>query len=466
MSTRALFPLLALAACACATPPEKPAAAPARPPAAASPAPTSTRTKAPSAEDEAERVVADALVMVQEKRQLTALHPVKSRVIPREELAEQMKRDVLTDLEPELIRGITDNLYALGAVPADLDYEKTLLLILGTQLAGYYDPRNKTMFLLDDLGSDGSAATLWHELVHALQDQHYDLRPKLKWSAGRGDATSAVQALAEGDAMSAMLDVMLAPQGQTALDMPEGVMGKSMGVIEALPELASVPGILKRSLVAAYADGMTFVHALRARGGFAAVDAAWRDPPTTTEQVLHPEKYLKREPALAVGVPPPPAAGPKTLAFHDVLGEQGLRFVLEDWMPLVTAAASASGWGGDQVAVFADGDRRAVALHLVLDDEGRAQQTFEAVVRGALAGEPEERGGVRATVDAGQAAKVARLGRACVERARRGPFAAVRVGRDLGVALGPFRREGSTTRSDGDCAAALRWAASIAAGKP
>jgi hypothetical protein len=409
---------------------------------------------------EAEEEIDEALRAVVAVRKLAVLTPVKSRVIPRDALAAQMKRDVLADLDPTLVRGITENLYALGAVPADHDYEQTILLILGSQLAGYYDPRDKAMFLLDDLGADGSAATLWHELVHALQDQHYDLHPKLKWASGRGDSMSAVQALAEGDATSAMLDVMLAPQGQTALDLPAGMLGKSMGVIEALPELESVPPILKRSLVAAYADGLAFVNALRERGGFAAVDAAWRDLPTSTEQILHPEKYEKREPPLAVAPPPPPEAGPKHLLFQDVLGEQGLRFVLEEWMPLVSAASAATGWGGDQLAVFADGDRRAVGIHLVLDDETHAKETFEAIVRGALAGEPEDHRGAK--VEREQAAKLARVGRACRERPRRGPFAAVRVGRDLGVALGPFRRDGATTHSDGDCDAGLRWAAAIA----
>jgi hypothetical protein len=452
---------VALLLAACGGSAELPVTAPAPPPVA--PAPAAPPRPNISRDPEPENVIEDALRAVVAVRKLEARTPVKSHMIGREKLAEQMKREVLADLEPELVRGITENLYALGAVPADHDYLKTILLILGSQLAGYYDPRDKAMFLLDDLGTDGSAATLWHELVHALQDQHYDLRPKLKWSSGRGDAMSAVQALAEGDATSAMLDVMLAPQGQTALDLPEGMLGKSMGVIEALPELEGVPPIMKRSLVAAYADGLTFVNALRQKGGFAAVDAAWRDLPTSTEQILHPEKYEKREGPLVVAAPPAPDAGPKNVVFRDVLGEQGLRFVFEEWMPLVTAASSASGWGGDQLAVFADGDRRAVGVHLVLDDEEHAKRTFEAVVRGALAGEPEDNGGVRIELE--QAAKVARLGRACRERRRRGPFAAVRVGRDLGVALGPFRREGATTRSDGDCAAGLRWAAAIANSK-
>jgi hypothetical protein len=455
--------LLALFLAACGgSNPDRHAAAPTPP--VAAPSPTATPSPQSSREREPEDVIEDALRAVVAVRKLEARTPVQSHMIARDKLAEQMKRDVLSDLEPALVRGITENLYALGTVPADHDYVTTILVILGSQLAGYYDPRDKAMFLLDDLGTDGSAATLWHELVHALQDQHYDLRPKLKWSPGRGDSMSAVQALAEGDATSAMLDVMLAPQGRTALDLPEGMLGKSMGVIEALPELEGVPPILKRSLVAAYADGLTFVNALRTKGGFAAVDAAWRDLPTSTEQILHPEKYEKRELPLRVAPPPPPEAGPTSVAFLDVLGEQGLRFVFEEWMPLVAAASSASGWGGDQLAVFQDGERRAVGVHLVLDDEEHAKRTLEAVIRGALAGEPEDQGGARVELE--QAAKVARLGRACRERSRRGPFAVVRIGRDLGVALGPYRRMGNATRSDGDCAAGLRWAAAIARSKP
>jgi hypothetical protein len=461
-SLRSLLAVALAAGCG-GGPAEPPARVPA-PPSAAPSAATAAAPDAPVAESDADDVVAQALAIVVEKRQLAALHPVKNRVIGREALAEQMKREVLTDLEPELVRGITENLYAFGTVPADLDYEKTILKVLGSQLAGYYDPRNKTMFLLDDLGSDGSASTLWHELVHALQDQHYDLRPKLKWSPGRGDATSAIQSFAEGDAMHGMLDVMVAPQGHTALDLPAELMGKSMGVVEALPELSSVPAILKRALVAPYADGMTFVTALRQKGGFAAVDAAWRDPPTTTEQILHPEKYEAREPAVVIAPLSPPDAGPKPAVFRDVLGEQGLRFLFEEWVPLVTAARSASGWGGDQLAVFAEGERRAVAVHLVFDDAVRATDALQAFARGALAGESDA--GTRTAVTPEQAGKAAQLGHVCAERSRRGPFAVVRIGRDLGVTLGPYRREGSATLSDSDCPSGLRWARAVASAKP
>ena len=119
----------------------------------------------------------------------------------------------MTDLEPDLIEGTKELLFSLNLTRADFDYFASLLLLYGTQLAGFYDPQAKEMVLLDDLGVEAQEATLWHELVHALQDQHYDLQKLTKWSADRGDAVSAAQSFAEGDATSAMMDVMLLPRG-------------------------------------------------------------------------------------------------------------------------------------------------------------------------------------------------------------------------------------------------------------
>jgi hypothetical protein len=147
--------------------------------------------------------------------------------------------------------------------------------------------------------------------------------------------------------------------------------------------------------------------------------------------------------------------------YRDVLGEQTVRLVLEEWVPLETARKAASGWAGDRVAVFADGDRRAVAIALRYDDEASARRALEAVARGALAEPLENPTRARsATVDAG--AKAARAGRFCGEREVRGPFAVVRSGRDLGVTLGPYTRDKATTRSASDCAKALAWASSVA----
>jgi len=457
---RALLPWLFIAGCAAERPSERAATHPARaePTKAAASSP-------PPAGDAADSAVQAALAEVVGVRKLGTLRPVSSRVIARKELGERVRDEVLSELEPRQVQGITESLVAFGSVPVDIDYQKAVLELLGSQVAGYYDPRDKMMFLLDDLGEEAQAATLWHELVHAIQDQHYDLRPKLKWAPGKGDTTAAVQALAEGDATSAMLDVMLSAQGQTALDLSEQTFAQGIGMLEALPEIATVPAIMKRSIVAPYTDGIAFVHALRRAGGWAAVDAAWREPPTTTEQILHPEKYAVREGAAKVASPSPPPGGPTEAIYVDRLGEQGLRLLFEDWMPVASAGAAATGWAGDEVVVFATGDRLAVAVHVAFDDEAHAKRAAEAFARGALLDEPEDRGSAAARISSEQAASALRSGRACKERSRRGPFAIVRRGHDLGVALGPFRRQGGAVATVADCRAGLGWAAAIAAGK-
>lgn len=378
-----------------------------------------------------------------------------------------MKRELALDLEPPMLEGTTELLFALGAAGADLDYLGSLLALLSTQLAGFYDPREKEMVLLDDLGTEVEQATLWHELVHGLQDQHYDLKRLMKWEPGHGDALSAVQSLAEGDAMSGMLEVSLAPSGRSALDLPDGMLNSSLGLLEAMPEIAQVPRLLKRSIVAPYADGLNFVHSLRRSGGWAAVDAAWRALPTTTEQIIHPDKYRAHEQAEQLASPLPPAQGPAEGIYRDVLGEQALRLAMEEWVPNASAAEAASGWGGDAIAVFATGERRAVALHIRFDDEAHANRGFEAVARGALRPESETWASDRPPpfVPAANAAAALRRGEVCQVRPKRGPFAAVRRGRDLGVALGPYQRSGSVTSADGDCASALVWARSIATAK-
>jgi len=428
--------------------------APARPPARPQP-------------DDRQALVDATLVRVAAVRELPSTGPVRSEVIGRVELLARMKKELAEDLEPPLLQGSAELLFALGAAGPGLDYLGSMLELLGTQLAGFYDPRSKEMVLLDDLGGEAEQATLWHELVHGLQDQHYDLKRLMKWESGRGDALSAVQSLAEGDAMSGMLDVSLAKAGRTALDLPEGMLSGSLALLEAMPEIASVPRLMKRSIVAPYTDGLAFVHALRRAGGWSAVDAAWRATPTTTEQVLHPEKYRAREVGVALPVPPAPASGLSDVIYRDVLGEQALRLAMEEWVPNTTAAKSATGWGGDVVTVFSTGERRAVAIRVRFDDEASAKRGFETVARGALQVESENWSSTKppAYVPVAAAAPAVRRGEVCQARPLRGPFAAVRHGRDVAVALGPYQRSGSVTRSDGDCAGALRWANAIAAGQ-
>jgi hypothetical protein len=398
-----------------------------------------------------------ALSYVSSIRGLPAKAKVEGRLIGRSEIARYISQQVDEENPKDVIEANEALLYGLGTVAASFDYRESVVALMSAQLLGFYDPKQKTFFVAGDLSGDDADATLWHELVHALQDQNYDLARLTDWQPDLGDSQAAIHALAEGDATSAMLDAMLQPRHTTALDLPDSLIKAETLLGEAT---ISAPPVLVRSLIAPYVDGLGFTNALRREGGFPAVDAAWRDPPLTTEQLLHLEKYRAREAPLLVALPPGPPQAPELRErFHDVMGEQTLRIIFEEWMPSRTAASSASDWGGDRLAVFSDETRQrwAVGWHLRFDTAAAAERALLAFARGAAASERQSDSKL-APVTPSARPKGDRL---CRERHTQGPFALVRRGADLGVTLGPFERHPVAVTPDLGCPAALRWVEAV-----
>lgn len=435
--------------------------------------PQATRAAEGARERRAQLAIDDALGRVSRVRQLSALGPVNGEVLTPEELVAHVQRVLDKEVPPHALGGTAEILWALGTVPDGFDYRGSVLSMMSDELAGLYDPDAKTMFLRGDLGKEAEDATLLHELVHALQDQHYKLDRMTEWRDDATDELSAFSCLAEGDATSAMLDGMLDGSGKTALDLPTALLEGQMRMLGGITEDAQrVPSILKRSLLAPYVDGLSFVHSLRRSGGWRAVDDAFRAAPTTTEQVLHPEKYAAREPAISVGVPAPPPGGAGaesngfSLYFRDVWGEQSTRLVFEEWMPLRSAAESASGWGGDRIALYRDGDLGAVAWHLLADDDAAATRMLHAFTRGVLSKTWSSSDASSLSRPSESEARAASQGqKACRERKSRGPMLVKKRGRALVVVLGPYSRS-SPGRVVARCSDAERWADLVLGAKP
>ncbi len=298
--------------------------------------------------------------------------------VERDELVAHVTRAVRLEMPEKALKGTEAMLIELGLVPRDFDYEETMLRLLSSKLAGLYDPHLKAMLIRAELSPADREMTLLHELVHALQDQHYDVMDVVEWEPDDTDRSGALSALAEGDATSAMFDGMMS-EGKTALSLPPGFIQERMRADTDAPE--GVPPIIHRSLKASYIDGLTFVHQLRHRGGFAAVDEAWKRPPITTEQVLHLDKYDSAEEPLAVPVPDPPTPDHE-LILHDTWGEQNLRLVFEEWMPREEAELAAAGWGGDRIVTYGSNRGGVTIWHLRADDAQAAARHFKAFERG------------------------------------------------------------------------------------
>jgi hypothetical protein len=398
-------------------------------------APDSARERA----EERARVRA-MLARVARARGLPPSHDIEIAVQGRDDLLAHIRAHVDRELPADVITCQGEVLTALELLPPGYDFLEGTYRLVGGRVAGFYEPADRTMYLADDLSDAEAEETLAHELVHALQDQRYDLATMLRYVPGEGDRLTAVHALIEGDATSAMLDVTIG----SAFDISEAWFRRLLSASTALsPEGAATPPVLAASLTSPYADGFAFVQALRVKGGFPAVDEALRAPPATTEQLLHPDKFAAREPAVAVAELPLAALGPGFRAvIDDVNGEQGLRIMLEQWAPRARAEEAAAGWGGDRyvVARREDGEGKhavAVGMRMVFDT-------------------PKDAGELAAVL-------TARFGASCRERPALGPLTFRWQGKEVALVAGPFaRRAGSkATVSAGQCATVEAWAAAL-----
>jgi len=321
-------------------------------------------------------------------RRLPALRPVDFQVSDRGTIQEFARRSLEEEMGPAEWRAYDRLLTHAGLIPDDVDLQALVLELYVEQIAGYYDPARKTFYLADWLPELLQRAVVAHEVTHALQDQHFDLERWLAELSPTEDAALARAAVAEGDAMAAMLAYMLAPTGMAMEDLPgigELLQGEAGRVASAYPTFDRAPKALQRLLMFPYVEGADFVMATYRSGGWDAVDALYADPPTSTEQVLHPERYHARRDD------PRPVEAPVAEAGDDPViqgswGEFGVRLVLEATLgDTIAARAAARGWDGDAWALHdaADGGT-SLAWALVWDSAAAAERFAEAYAQAVV----------------------------------------------------------------------------------
>jgi hypothetical protein len=375
--------LLALAACGGASPstPSSPAASPA-PPATATPggsgSPTPSPTPAPSGLAAAlYREIEDQVIA---ERGLPTKARVEPTVLSDAEVKVRIKQQFEKDNPPDEIAVTEETLRALGLLPADASLSDLYVEMLGSQVAGFYDPATREMVIVSRSGAIGPAekVTFAHEFTHALQDQAFDLEGIDVDAVGQGDRSLGRLALVEGDAtllMTRWLSDHLTP----------AELGELLKVDpEALAQLERMPAILRETLLFPYQQGLIFVNGIWARGGWAAVDAAYDRRPDSTEQVLHPEKYEADEKPAEVALDGAALAKAMGAGWsgtpEDTLGEFQLSVWLrENGVKALPAGDAAAGWGGDRLA-YLRGPNGAYALALLTawDSQADAEEFLAA----------------------------------------------------------------------------------------
>jgi hypothetical protein len=262
--------------------------------------------------------------------------------------------------------------------------------VLEEQVVGFYDRSLDKVFLPDvQMRSEDELleqkAVLAHEVHHALQAQHFGKFPK----ATSSDESIAQLALIEGDAqvaMGAWLGAEAgAPVGRTLrriVEVTERVPLASVTRGEGSAKLDKALELTRQELEFPYKAGMLLVSDVYRTGGFPLVDSMYEHFPRSTEQVLHPEKYLVGELPRPIAEPAPPKG--YTLSTTDTLGELATRILLERCLAPKVAERAAAGWAGDRFGVFVGPDRHlAVAWISAWDTEGDAAEALAALGKSA-----------------------------------------------------------------------------------
>jgi len=306
---------------------------------------------------------------VRELRELPAPGIGPAEIIDRAQLATELEEMLAAEWTGDELADANLTLRAMGLLTADQDLRELSHALLADQVIGFYDPLEERMVVVSDEGLSVLARiTYAHEYTHALQDsafRSFDEREELT----DDDAILARQALEEGDATLVMF--------QWALENLEPDELQEVTTAPQ-PDTSAVPGWMLRQLQFPYLAGFTFVSALRGSGDWAVVDDAYTDAPVSTEQVLHPEKYLAGEAPVGVeaaGLAERFGAGWENVA-PTTIGEA----MIDIWLVELgagqdEATAAAAGWGGDRLAVARGGDDDwAMAWRIAWDSAAEADE--------------------------------------------------------------------------------------------
>lgn len=282
--------------------------------------------------------------------------------VTADEMRARVAQHLRADYPADLVRADQELYEALGVLEPGTDLLATYTEFVGGQVAGYYDPDTGELVVLGDEDEPFDAIellTIAHELEHALADQALDLPIADEVRTDDPDAQLAGLALVEGDATLTMSRFQLA-----ATD-PAEAFGLLLGgdLQRQRQALEDAPPFLAAQLVFPYTEGLSFVCALESDGGWEAVDRAYREPPTTTAQVLFPERYTAGEGAVAVDAPPGPAGGGWERVRTTTFGAADLMFLFED-AGIDDARERAGAWAGGEMTQYRRGEDVAVRIGL------------------------------------------------------------------------------------------------------
>ncbi|HJQ33937.1 MAG TPA: hypothetical protein VJ866_17275 [Pyrinomonadaceae bacterium] len=296
-------------------------------------------------------------------------------------------KEIADVLGTDDLKGLSRLAVAGGMLPEGTDLAALAVSFTAATAGATYSPLDKQVLLVSDRGGFRDTGLLTHEFVHALQDQHFDLLKLMLARPFSFDREEAAFALVEGDAVSVE---RRAAQGdawakKTLEDVAREEDERYASYRKGIGAL--FPPLLTETFIFRYRDGLRFVEALRRARPAVNVDEVFRRPPVSSEQVLHPEKYLAGEAPREVEANAEGFADEGwRLTATTPLGEVGVRGLLMSGVAVEEAKRAAAGWGGDRTFLYEREGHAAVFVWKSVWDTARDAQEFFRAYNTVLGG--------------------------------------------------------------------------------
>lgn len=307
------------------------------------------------------RSVDEILEFVSRDTGLPIKTPVKRKLASREEVQKFIQERMKDDEDRRRLERSEVVLKKFALLPRNFDLSTFLVDLLKEQVAGFYNTKDKTVYLLDWVAPEAQKPVLAHELTHALQDQNFGLDQWMK-SARRGKEDSAEQlmederiaarqAVSEGQAMVSLIDYMLKPTGQSLESSPNIADAVMAGMMTSgqTPLYTKAPMFLRQLLVFPYQYGLRFERdVLVAKGIQGAFSGTFQRPPSDTHEVMDPQSYLQGKSITPMPVPAFENAAGKQYEKYDisVVGEFDVWLLAKQYQGQAAADGISPKWRG------------------------------------------------------------------------------------------------------------------------
>jgi len=318
-------------------------------------------------------------------RGLAPKAPVPRTLVSREELQRRVVEQLSRGPVAERLATNTKLLTALGLLERGADLRGLLLQFRGGLVLGQYDPESKQLWVVtgDSVLGPLERVTAAHEFTHALQDQYFDLLRLRPSNAPNADRSLAISALLEAD--GGYIGERYAATALNAAEREE--RRRQIRDLYRDVNLGEIPLVVREQSYFPYVEGPRWLRqvlsaeALRGEGYGPAVDRLFQNPPESTAQILHPERYQRHQAPVTV------ALGDTSqvlgTSWHEtrqgVLGELDHRLLVQHYLDASVAAKAAEGWAGSTYALFEDAAHEvAVLVRTRWDDAGEAGEWLEA----------------------------------------------------------------------------------------